>query len=164
MNIWLLLLPLLSFALGALVFKLLLYSMFGVSRRKALASMAIQWIREESGLTDGAQVKKLLPLAEQHVDHFLRHKLTVAMPMVAMFIGDKTIAQFKSVFMEEMDELLPVLEAPLLGRPILAMSLERIFNRIYKSLSIRVILIGGGLGLGIGALQLFILYFGHFLS
>lgn len=115
------------------------------------------------------------------------------MPMVAMFIGDKTIAQFKSVFMEEMDELLPVfvqsyfdhflggtapvpiasevhglaasaLEAPLLGRPILAMSLERIFNRIYKSLSIRVILIGGGLGLGIGALQLFILYFGHFLS
>ncbi|HXO76387.1 MAG TPA: DUF445 family protein, partial [Puia sp.] len=32
-----------------------------------------------------------------------------SMPMIAMFIGDKTIAQLKAVFMQELEELFPVI-------------------------------------------------------
>ena len=50
-----------------------------------------------------------MPEIEQHIDHFLRVKLKDALPMVAMFVGDKTIAQMKDVFMIEMEELFPVI-------------------------------------------------------
>jgi uncharacterized membrane protein YheB (UPF0754 family) len=63
----------------------------------------------ENTLTDPQNVQRILPMVEEHVDHFLRNKLKEAMPMVAMFIGDKTIGQLKAVFMQELTELFPVI-------------------------------------------------------
>lgn len=49
----------------------------------------------------------ILPLADTHVDDFLRNKLPKKMPVMSMLVGDKTIAQLKAVFMEELQDLLP---------------------------------------------------------
>src|SRR6201992_2471624 len=43
----------------------------------------------EKTITNPENVARILPLAEEHIDHFLRVKLKESMPMVAMFIGDK---------------------------------------------------------------------------
>ncbi len=63
----------------------------------------------EKAITDPENVQRILPLVEEHIDHFLRNKLKETMPMIAMFIGDKTIAQLKAVFMQELEALFPVI-------------------------------------------------------
>jgi len=63
----------------------------------------------EQTITNPENVRKILPLAEEHIDNFLRNKLKESMPMIAMFIGDKTINQLKAVFMTELEELFPVI-------------------------------------------------------
>jgi uncharacterized membrane protein YheB (UPF0754 family) len=63
----------------------------------------------EEKITDPENVRSILPLVEQHIDDFLRNKLKESMPMIAMFIGDKTINQLKAVFMTELEQLFPVI-------------------------------------------------------
>ncbi|TAE58663.1 MAG: DUF445 family protein, partial [Bacteroidetes bacterium] len=46
---------------------------------------------------------------ETHIDDFLRKKLAESMPVISMFIGDKTIEQLKMVFMAELQTLFPQL-------------------------------------------------------
>jgi hypothetical protein len=105
-------------------------------------------------LSDSAQLENLLPLAETHIDYFLRHKLTTAMPMVAMFIGDKTIAQFKAVFMEELKELLPEFTNAYVDQ---LLSRERMTKMIWNQLAIKLMSAGAGLGIVIGLIQWIIL-------
>ena len=63
----------------------------------------------EQTIANPANVQKMLPLVEEHIDNFLRNKLKASMPMIALFIGDKTIHQLKAVFMQELEELFPVI-------------------------------------------------------
>jgi len=63
----------------------------------------------EQTITNPDNVQRILPLAEEHIDHFLRVRLKESMPMIAMFIGDKTINQLKEVFMKELADLFPVI-------------------------------------------------------
>jgi len=63
----------------------------------------------EKTITDPQNVQRILPVIEEHIDHFLRTKLKATMPMVSMFIGEKTIGQLKAVFMQELEELFPVI-------------------------------------------------------
>lgn len=63
----------------------------------------------EQKISDPANVEKILPLLEVHIDTFLREKLTAEIPMMGMLIGGKTISQVKGVFMKELKELFPVL-------------------------------------------------------
>ena len=63
----------------------------------------------EQAITNPDNVRRILPLAEEHIDNFLRNKLKESMPMIAMFIGDKTINQLKAVFMKELEDLFPVI-------------------------------------------------------
>jgi uncharacterized membrane protein YheB (UPF0754 family) len=51
--------------------------------------------------------QKIMPLVEEHIDDFLRNKLKKEMPIVSMFIGDKTISSLKAVFLKELEELFP---------------------------------------------------------
>ncbi len=60
-------------------------------------------------LADPALLEKLKPAIEGHVDHFLREKLKTVFPILAQFMGEKTINQFKIAFLTEIDNLLPVL-------------------------------------------------------
>ena len=92
MNPHLLLLPLMTAILGALLTPLLvLFFVRPEKVRRALSPL----------------LPEVLPMAEVQVDDFLRNKLPKAMPVVGMFIGDKTIAQFKAIFMDELKTLLP---------------------------------------------------------
>jgi len=80
----------------------------------------------EQAITDPKNIQRMLPMVEEHFDHFLRVKLKETMPMIAMFIGDKTIAQLKAVFMKELEELFPVVLKNYVGHLREDLDLEKI--------------------------------------
>jgi uncharacterized membrane protein YheB (UPF0754 family) len=61
----------------------------------------------EEKITDPKNLQKIMPVVEEHIDDFLRNKLKKQLPIVGMFIGDKTISSLKSVFMGELENLFP---------------------------------------------------------
>lgn len=78
-------------------------------------SMANQWIRQIDLTEILPQLSKqdsfetLKPVINEKLDDFFRHKLSAKLPMISMFIGDKTIEELKGVFMEELTILFPML-------------------------------------------------------
>lgn len=127
-------------------------------------------------ITAPAQVEKVFPLVEQHIDHFLRVKLAETMPVISMFIGDKTTEQLKQVFMAELALLFP----PLMGQymeglkseldlekivteKVMAFSsdkLEQILNDIMSKEFRFVEILGGILGFIIGIFQVLLTLLG----
>ncbi len=65
----------------------------------------------EEKITQPENIKKIMPLAAEHIDHFLRVKLVKSMPVVGMFVGDKTINNLKALFMTELEDLFPQIMA-----------------------------------------------------
>jgi uncharacterized membrane protein YheB (UPF0754 family) len=124
----------------------------------------------EKTITNPENVGKILPLADQHIDYFLRHKLKEAMPVISMFIGDKTIQQLKAVFMKELEELFPVimqnyvqhikndldLEKIVVDKIVNFSSerLEQMLNQILTKEFRFVEVIGAALGFLIGVMQI----------
>lgn len=70
----------------------------------------------EEKITHPDSVKKIMPQAEEQIDHFLRVKLVKSMPVVGMFVGDKTINTLKAVFMTELEQLFPEIMKNYMGR------------------------------------------------
>jgi hypothetical protein len=60
-------------------------------------------------LTENDPFKSMKPVINDKLDDFFRHKLSAKLPMISMFIGDKTIEELKAVFMEELALLFPLL-------------------------------------------------------
>jgi uncharacterized membrane protein YheB (UPF0754 family) len=79
-----------------------------------------------SKITDQNNIDKLIPLVDEHIDQFLRVKLKESMPMIGMFIGDKTIGSLKAVFIEELRELFPTLMTRYVDQLQNDLDLERI--------------------------------------
>ena len=77
-------------------------------------------------LTDPQKIKSIIPLVEDHLEHFLRKKLPDAMPVLSMFIGDTTIKQIKDVLVQELDVLFPVMINKYLENTKDELDLERI--------------------------------------
>ena len=123
-----------------------------------------------SKITNPENVEKLMPVVEEHIDHFLRVKLAEKMPVISMFIGDKTINELKGVFMEELKTLFPVLMETymtnlqkdldlekIVTQKVAAFSsdkLEDILNSIMSKEFRFVEIIGAVLGFIIGLLQI----------
>jgi uncharacterized membrane protein YheB (UPF0754 family) len=63
----------------------------------------------EQKISHPENIQKIMPLVEGHIDNFLRVKLSEQMPVISMFIGNKTIEQLKAVFINELQELFPVI-------------------------------------------------------
>lgn len=120
-------------------------------------------------LTNPDNLAQLTPHVEEHIDQFLKVKLKETMPMISMFIGEKTIAQLKTVFMDELQLLFPVLmqkysdtlssqldlEA-LVTQKVKAFSsdkLEQILQEIMAKEFRFIEILGGVLGFLIGLLQ-----------
>lgn len=79
-----------------------------ITQAKALAVNAIPAFDEiENKLTGEGNTEKIMHLADGHIDNFLRNKLKEKIPVVSIFIGDKTINQLKNIFMDELRELFP---------------------------------------------------------
>jgi uncharacterized membrane protein YheB (UPF0754 family) len=54
-------------------------------------------------------LSSVMPMLEEAIDRFLKEKLSTTMPMISMFIGDKTIDKIKTVLTEEIEQMLPSL-------------------------------------------------------
>lgn len=130
--------------------------------------LSFEDIREK--LTDPQKIKNIIPLVEDHLEHFLRVKLPEAMPVLSMFIGDTTIKQIKDVLVKELDTLFPMMIDKYLDNVKDELDLERIvtdkvaafssdkLEQILQGIMSRefrfVEIIGGVLGFLIGLLQL----------
>lgn len=55
------------------------------------------------------QLDALMPVIDEKLDDFFRNRLSEKLPMISMFIGDKTIQQLKEVFIEELKTMFPEL-------------------------------------------------------
>jgi hypothetical protein len=55
------------------------------------------------------QLDKLIPTLDHKLEDFFRNRLAEKLPMISMFIGDKTIQQLKIVFMDELRNIFPEL-------------------------------------------------------
>lgn len=80
----------------------------------------------EQKVTNPENLQKLRPDIEAHVDNFLHNKIKEVFPMLAMFIGDKTINQLKEAFLLELENLFPVLMKNYMGKLQQDLDLEKI--------------------------------------
>lgn len=129
----------------------------------------------EEKLTSEENIKKLNPVIESHIDDFLRNKLGTKMPMIAMFIGDKTINELKAIFIEELETIFPQIMKSYMGNLQNQLDLEKIVTQkvadfssdrleaiLYQIMSKEfrfVEIIGGVLGFIIGLVQVAISLF-----
>ena len=118
------LLPFISALIGWIVAKIAVSAYISIllKRRAAISSAIGDYAAQqfsfdalEQTLTKPESIEKILPFAEAHIDNFLRVKLPAAMPMLAMFISDKLVADMKGIFMNELKELFPALIQQYLG-------------------------------------------------
>jgi hypothetical protein len=49
------------------------------------------------------------PFIDEQLDLFFHQKIKEKLPMISMFIGEKTISELKMVFMQELEMLFPIL-------------------------------------------------------
>ena len=61
----------------------------------------------EQKISNPENLEIVMPMIETHVDDFLRNRLKDEMPVISMFIGDKTIDNLKKLFMQEIEILFP---------------------------------------------------------
>jgi uncharacterized membrane protein YheB (UPF0754 family) len=126
----------------------------------------------EQKISNPDNIEKLMPYVETHIDHFLRVKLAEEMPMISMFIGEKTTNQMKAVFIKELQSLFPAIMENYMGQLEKDLDLEKIvvdkvsgfssdkLEEILQSIMSKefrfVEIIGGVLGFIIGLLQVFL--------
>ena len=131
MNYWLFIIPVISAFIGWITNRIAIKMLFHPREPKKISGITFQGIfpkRQkqfaeklgklvsaeflsftdiEQKISDPENLKKIMPMIENHVDDFLRIKLADEMPVLGMFIGDKTIASLKKVFMQEIEILFP---------------------------------------------------------
>ena len=126
----------------------------------------------EDKIIDPANLVKIMPVLEGHIDNFLRDKLKDKMPMISMFLGENTIQQFKDIFVEELKEIFPVMKKNYMGTLKSELDLEKIviekvsnfstdkfeeiLNQIMSKEFLFIELIGAVLGFIIGLIQVVI--------
>ncbi len=131
MNYWLLIIPLISAFIGWLMVSLAIKMLFHPYQPKKILGISFHGVIPkrlphfakklgelvntlfsfddiENKISDPANLEKIIPMIETHVDDFLRNRLSTEMPVISMFIGDKTIIKLKTAFMKEIETLFPL--------------------------------------------------------
>ncbi len=127
-------------------------------------------------VTNPENIKAVLPIVDSKIEYFLRNKLSDAMPMLSMFIGDKTIQSIKVIFMQEIEDLFPEMMQTYMNKLKTDLDLEKIvvdkvngfstdkleeiLQKIMNKEFRFVEIIGGVLGLLIGVVQVLISFWG----
>lgn len=93
---------------------------------KIVSSEFLSFTDIEQKISDPSNLRKIMPLIETHIDEFLRVRLSAEMPVVSMFIGDKTIVKMKSSFMKEIESLFPQVMKQYAGNLKAELDLEHI--------------------------------------
>lgn len=141
---------------------------------KLVSEELLSFAEIEAKITRPENVQRIMPHIETHIDFFLREKLKEALPVINMFIGDKTIDTLKQTFLKELEGLFPSvmknymtqLEADLdlekiVVEKVAAFSsdkLEAILTQIMSKEFKFVEIIGGVLGFIIGLLQILLTF------
>ncbi len=131
MNPWLLLIPVISAFIGWITNLIAIKMLFHPREPKRILGFTVQGIfpkRQqqfaqrlgkivsdeflsfddiEKKISNPENLKKIMPMIERHVDDFLRQRLSDEMPVISMFIGDKTIGRMKAALMQEIETLFP---------------------------------------------------------
>jgi uncharacterized membrane protein YheB (UPF0754 family) len=130
----------------------------------------------EAAITKPENIQRIMPEVEAHIDHFLKVKLSKAMPVISMFISEKTTTELKNIFTKELEELLPSLMKSYAGNLQQSLDLEKIvtekvatfsgdkleaiLNQIMSKEFRFVEIIGAVLGFVIGLMQVIISWLG----
>jgi len=145
MNYWLFILPVISALLGWIIHRIAARALFRstISRRQPLlaeklgrlAAAEFSHLDMEQKINDPAHIQKVMPLVEAHMDDFLRHRLQEQMPMISMFLGDKTIQTLKAVFLKEIETLFPQILAQFAGNIKSELDIEKIVTARIAAIS-----------------------------
>ena len=124
----------------------------------------------EEKITSADNIKKIMPIAEKHIDEFLRTRLGEAFPMIGMFIGEKTINQLKTLFMNELETIFPVIIKgymqnlqqeldlkQIVTSKVAAFSVDKLEVNLYQSMGkeLRAVqMMGAAIGLLVGLIQI----------
>lgn len=200
MNYWLVLIPLLSAFIGWITIRLAIKLLFRPHSPKKILGFSLQGILPaqkmeiarqagnyvakqfslagiEQKINDPKNFETVKPLIETHIDDFLRNKLKEQMPMISMFIGDKTINSLKTIFIQEIETLFPQVMQQFAGNlknefnpeqmvvsKITSLSPQQFETAFYQNMKkeMRVAsLFGAAIGLLIGLIQLAIILLIH---
>ncbi|MBU3744225.1 MAG: DUF445 family protein [Sediminibacterium sp.] len=148
---------------------------FAIKLGKLVSDELLSFQDIASKITHPDNLKKVMPLIDQHIDQFLRTQLPEQMPIISMFIGDSTIRELKAVFLVKLESLFPELMENYMHTMQDQLNLEAIvtekvagfssdkMEQILMSIMQKefrfVEIIGGVLGFLIGLLQVFITIF-----
>jgi uncharacterized membrane protein YheB (UPF0754 family) len=145
MNYWLFILPifaaLVGWSIGKLAIWVLIYRIWP-KRQPAIAESISKFVVQEFStlnleqkIADPSNLSKARPVIESHIDHFLRVKLKDQMPMISMFIGDKTIDSLKTIFMQELENLFPEVMKHFAGNLQSEMGIEKMVRNKISGVS-----------------------------
>ena len=145
---------------------------FAAKLGKLVSEELLSFSDIEKKITDPNNIERLMPYVQTHIDHFLRVKLPQEMPMISMFVGERTIEQMKTIFISELASLFPQLMSNYMGQLEKDLDLEKIvvekvshfssdkLEQILLAIMSKefrfVEIIGGVLGFLIGLLQVFL--------
>ena len=82
----------------------------------------------EQKISKPENLQKIMPLIETQIDRFLKERLPEQMPMISMFIGEKTIGKLKTTFLQEIETLLPPVMKAYAGQLKTELDLEAIIT------------------------------------
>jgi uncharacterized membrane protein YheB (UPF0754 family) len=130
----------------------------------------------EEKITSPANIRKIIPVIDVHVDRFLRETLSREFPVISMFIGDKTIEHLKSVFLGQLEQIfaptlktyLSNLQSDLDLEKIVVQKVSSFSSDKLESILVNIMsrefrfveIIGGVLGFLIGLIQVLITWIG----
>lgn len=159
MNLWLLLIPVISAFIGWftnwIAIKMLFHprepkqflgitfqgifpkrqAQFAEKLGKLVADELLSFKDIEQKITSPENLSSVMPYIENHIDDFLRVKLGKAMPMIGMFIGEKTINEMKKIFMAELESIFPEVMHKYMGKLQEELDLEKIVTEKVKAFS-----------------------------
>ena len=159
MNLWLLLIPVISAFIGWftnwIAIKMLFHprepkkflgitfqgifpkrqAQFAEKLGKLVADELLSFKDIEQKITSPENLSSVMPYIENHIDDFLRVKLGKAMPMIGMFIGEKTINEMKKIFMAELETIFPEVMHKYMGKLQEELDLEKIVTEKVKAFS-----------------------------
>jgi len=196
MNFWLLLIPVISSFIGwstnLLAIKMLFHprrpvrvlgltfhgifpkrqQVFAEKLGRLVSAELLSFGDIQEKITSIENLKKLTPLIEGHIENFLRVKLGDEMPMLSIFIGEKTIKSLKRIFMQELEILFPQIMKGytdqlshdlnlerIVTEKVAAFSSEKLESILFQIMSKEfrfVEILGGVIGFFIGLVQVLI--------
>src|SRR6266540_872423 len=93
----------------------------------------------EEKITDPANLQKIMPAIEEHIDDFLRNKLKKQMPFIGVFIGNKTIDSLKKVFINELEILFPKIMSDYAANLANDLNIQTLVSQKIEAISINAI-------------------------